>query len=213
VKHAVRQLLRTPAFTAIAVLMLATGIATTTTMFAIVDELMLKPGRAPGDDRVHHLGAGYGYLIQIPDYEMLVTNRPAGVTALAAFEDSSGDLAQIPGRAEYVRGWRVSGQYADVYAVRAELGRWISTDDNVGGEADPKVTSRGVTRTVVAGSLGADVAVISHRLWREWFHGARDVIERGTITLIVGSAASSASRHRDSRHGSTSGCRSAAADC
>ena len=74
-RYALRQLLRTPSFTAIAVLTLAVGIATNTTIFAIVDEIALKPARGSADDRVFQLrGSDYG--IQIPDYELLVAEPP-----------------------------------------------------------------------------------------------------------------------------------------
>jgi hypothetical protein len=147
-------------FTAIAVLTLATGIATTTTIFALVDELALKPARATSDRQIHRL-MGSGGLVQIPDYEIVAGNRPPGIEAVAAFDVAGGGLVQIPGRAERVVGWRVTGGYTDVHRVGARIGRWISDDDNAGGQQDPTVTFRGKAVPVVLGTLGQDVAVIS----------------------------------------------------
>jgi predicted permease len=174
---------RTPAFTAIAILTLAIGIATTTTFFAIVDELAFKPARGTGDESVFHLIAASGGAVQIPDYELLDANLPPGLSAIAAYDTGGGGLVQVPGRAERVIGWRVSGRYAEVHRVRAQAGRWIDGDDNAGGERDPAFVVRGVTVPIVRGTLGADVAVISDRLWREWFDAAPDVVDRGTITI------------------------------
>ena len=174
---ALRSLVRTPTFTAIAIPTLAIGIGTNTAIFAIVDQLAFKPARAASEN-VYNLAA-----IQIPDYETLVTNRPQVVSAIAAFESSVGRLLQIPGRAERVAGWRVTGGYADVHRVGTQAGRWINDADNVGGDLDPTIIVGGVARPFVLGQLGADVAVISDRIWREWFNAAPSVVGRGTIAL------------------------------
>jgi predicted permease len=175
-RFALRSLARTPTFTAVAILTLAVGIGTNTTIFAIVDELALKPARGRATDGVYHL-----FAIQIPDYETLAANPPEGVSAIAAFESVIG-LLQIPGRAARVVGARVSGGYANVHSVRAQVGRWINDADNIGGAVDPTLTRGGVTAPFVFGQLGADVCVISDRIWREWFGASRDVVGR-TITL------------------------------
>ena len=182
-RYAVRQLARTPVFTAIAVLTLAIGIATTTTIFALVDELAFKPARGPGDPQVHRLIAAPGGAVQVPDYELLAAEPPAGVLAIAAYDTGGGGLVQIPGRAERLLGWRISRKYAGVHRVRAQAGRWIDGDDNAGGQLDPAISLRGRSVPIVHGTLGADVAVISDRLWREWFDASLDVVDRGAITI------------------------------
>ena len=48
---------------------------------------------------------------------------------------------------------------------------------------DPKIAYGGATRHLMRGTLGSDVAVISDRLWREWFDSDRRVVENGTIML------------------------------
>ena len=159
---------------------LAVGIATNTAIFAIVDEIALKPARGPADPHVYYAtNARYG--VQIADYELLRANLPAGITAITPYDTFGGGLAQIPGRAERLQGWRVGGEYARVLAARAQVGRWIDNDDNAGGELDPSTRIGGISRMRVRGRLGTDVAVISDRLWREWFDGDRRVVERGTI--------------------------------
>ena len=148
-------------------LTLAVGIGTATTIFAIVDEVALKPSRVSRDPHVFGLVAsGDGYGIQMPDYALLNANPPEGMTAIAPFDTFGGGVAQIPGRAGYLSGWRVGGQYARVHNVRAQQGRWIDDNDNVGGATDPTLMFSGVMRQLVRGSLGADVVVISDRVWR-----------------------------------------------
>lgn len=175
-RFALRSLTRTPSFTAIAILTLAIGIGTNTAIFAIVDELLFRPERDTPPEGVYGLGE-----VQIPDYETLAANPPAGVSAIAAYDWSVG-LLQIPGRAERVEGRRVTGGYGPVTGVRAQVGRWISDDDNVGGVVDPLITRSGITQASVFGQLGMDVVVISDRIWREWFNASPDIVE-GTVTL------------------------------
>jgi predicted permease len=188
-RHALRSLVRTPSFAAIAILTLAIGIGTNTAIFALVDELAFKPAQAAGADGVYYLSP-----IQIPDYDTIVANKPDGVAAIAAVElYGGGGLLQIPGRAAHVRGSRISGSYADVEQVRPQVGRWINDDDNVGGVIDRPVTSRGITAPSVIGQLGADVVVISDRIWREWFDADRSAVGRSVTlnhrtTRIVGVA-------------------------
>src|ERR1700761_2552514 len=51
-KLAIRQLLKTPGFTATAVLMLAFGIGATTAIFSIVEGVLLRPLPFPNSDRI-----------------------------------------------------------------------------------------------------------------------------------------------------------------
>jgi predicted permease len=177
-RYALRALLRTPSFTAIAVLTLAVGIGTNTTIFAIVDELAFKPARSQSSADVFVLPE-----VQIPDYDILTAAKPSGIEAIAAFDGPLSGTLQIPGRAERVSVWRVTSGYAAVQHVRAQVGRWIDENDNVGGDLDPPYGIRGVTRPLVRGRLGAPVVVISDQIWREWFGAAPDVAQRGTVTL------------------------------
>src|SRR5262245_8433223 len=138
--------------------MLATGIASVTTMFAVVDKIIFEPVRAATHPNVYRIGS-----LQIPDFETLQSNLPEGVTAIAAYDrDWQQRLLQIPGRAERVGATRVSGGYARVMGVDAALGRWINDNDNAGGEQDPGTTADGRRIPTVRGQLGADVIVISH---------------------------------------------------
>lgn len=146
-------------------------------MFGIVEQMVFKPARASTHPGVYHAGA-----VQIPDFETLAADLPSGVVALATHEPNVG-LLQVPGRAERATVWRVSGGYADVFGVRPQAGRWINHDDNLSGEVDPKREVNGSRYPIVLGQLGADVVVISDRIWREWFRASRDVV--GTGTLLV----------------------------
>src|SRR4051812_13407875 len=51
-RYAVRQLLATPAFTTISVLIVAIGIGASTAMFGVVDAVVVKPLALPDADRL-----------------------------------------------------------------------------------------------------------------------------------------------------------------
>src|SRR6187401_1092547 len=155
-RYAIRALLRTPGFTAIAVLTLAIGIGTTTTIFAVVDELVFQRARSGDGPDVYVTSP-----LEIPDYETLSSAPPDGVAAIAAYERGLSGLLQMPGRAEFLATWQVTAGYAEVHRVRAQAGRWINDADNAGGVLDPSRTILGTPYPYVLGTMGSDVLVIS----------------------------------------------------
>jgi predicted permease len=171
VKHALRQLRRTPSFTALAVLTLALGIGATTAIFAIVDELNFKPISGTNLDDVYlaSVQAAPGRqlsALQKPDFRTLAAYPPPGIAAIAATPPGvQSRIMQIPGRAIHARGRQVSAGYADVFRLQPRQGRWITEEDN-------------------AGVNGADVVVISDRIWRDWFNARPDVAGHETVTFV-----------------------------
>jgi putative ABC transport system permease protein len=106
--------------------------------------------------------------------------RIAPALAEAGIDGAFSDLGGQPpvaavGRAEALRVEAVSGDYARVFELRPAAGRWIDIEDDEGD--------------------GRAVAVISARLWREWFAADEGAIDRQSIEIngarfqIVGAAA------------------------
>src|SRR5687768_7136755 len=164
-RYAVRQLLRTPSFTAAAVITLALGIGINTAFFAVVNAVVYRPMRSLQLEDVYQPAwsrRGQGYLA-LPHYRLLEAHPPEMVEAVDGQSlDFRDVIVHVPGRAERVQMLAVSGAHAQVFRVQPQVGRFISADD----DRDK-----------------APSAVISDRLWREWFGGDRSIIERANIRI------------------------------
>jgi predicted permease len=161
-RYGLRQIARNPGFTIIAVLTLALGIGANTAFFSIFNSLILRslPVREP--DSLALLSDGsWSYPIW-NEIRMRETELFAGTLAWSAqrFDLSAG------GQTEPVDGAYVSGRFFDVLGVSAVRGRMLTTTDDVGD-----------TGNATRGPDGP-VAVISHRLWRQRFGGANDIVGR-----------------------------------
>ncbi len=155
-RNGFRQIARNPGFTAIAVLTLALGIGANTALFSIFNSLILRPlpVRDPGSlARLTDGSWSYPIWTEIAAREAELFD---GTFAWSAqrFDLSAG------GQAEPVDGAYVSGRLFDVLGVTGIRGRMLSAADDSGAPAD------------------GPVAVISHRLWRQRFGGAHDVVGR-----------------------------------
>lgn len=160
VRYGVRFLRRSPGFSAAAVLSLALGIGANTAIFAIVDNLLLRPLPVANAQQLAQLTSeGDRPNFTNPMWEQW-RERTDLTAGLAAFSMNDFNLAET-GRTDRVRGLWVSGGFFDVLGVRPILGRGIAaTDDRRGGGPD-----------------GA-VVVLNEQFWRSRFHGDPSVIGR-----------------------------------
>jgi len=158
---ALRALARAPGFCLTAVLLVAIGIAASTTAFTLVDALFFRARQGVADARtlynVHPIStrdASFGGWSH-PDFRTLRGQlQPFGDTA--AFTGIEAGLKH-GGRSETLLLQLVSANFFELLGTRPALGRFfLAEEDDVPGRDA--------------------VAVISHRLWRNRFGGAPDVI-------------------------------------
>jgi predicted permease len=174
--YAVRRLLRTPGFTAVAVLSLALGIGANTAIFSVVNTVLLAkpPYEAPGDLVYLYTsdadgGSRYGTFSQ-PDV------RELAETSEGVFEGvvSNESFLAVAGRGEAARvtaGEAISPSAFETLGVGAHLGRTFSaSEDGVRG--------------------GSPVALLGHATWVRNYGADPDVLGRslrvnqGTFTVV-----------------------------
>ena len=179
VKHALRQLRRSPAFTLTAVLTLALGIGATTAIFTLVHAVLLRslPVSDPanllrvGDNEQCCLNSGlpdyqnpvYDWsLFSYRAYEQFRDHTP-GFASLAAFESNDRQMAvRRTGSGDSAQPWYgefVSGNSFETLGLRPYAGRLLQPSDDVKG--------------------AAPVAVISFQTWEQ---------ELGRDASIIGSS-------------------------
>jgi predicted permease len=155
-KFGLRLLGNNPGFTAVGVLTLALGIAASTTVFSWIDGLLLRP--FPGTANSAELAAAEMIMRDSPNGSLQFSwidardyrERMKLVSGFALYRDEAFGVGEGP-KAQAVWGELVSGEYFQVLGVRPYLGRVFAGDEN-------------------ADKLGAyPVAVISYRLWRNYF--------------------------------------------
>jgi predicted permease len=172
-KFALRRLRLSPGFAALAVLMLALGIGATTTVFTLLDAVLLRPPaqvREPGRTVAVYTSDFSGPRFGYTSYPDLVDFR-AGTSGVVELAGHMMQPFSVSTGAESFRavGELVTANYFSVLGVEPAHGRLVRE-----------------------GGTDSDI-VISHGLWERRFGAARDVIGRtlrvsGRTFTIVGVA-------------------------
>ncbi|MEK6281434.1 MAG: ABC transporter permease [Acidobacteriota bacterium] len=167
IRYGLRNLLKRPGSTAIAVITLALGIGANAAIFSFVNGLLLRP--LAGVERPDRLvgiytsdySSGLYGTSSYPDY--LDFRRQADAFAdLAAYERAVLNLAGSDG-SERLRGASVTSNYFDVLGVGTRVGRTLRSEDDPHQDTNPGV-------------------VISHALWQRRFGADQGVVGQ-PITL------------------------------
>ena len=168
-KHAVRQLVRYPVFSLVAVLSMAIGIGATTAIFTVFDAALLQPLSSPEAHRLVLLSPerrGEGFVIFNPVYESL-RDEQRTLAGMAAVDDSPYLKVRFDGEAlpAYARGSLVSGSYFPVLGVAPLMGRTIvAQDDEPIGTAGASECAAVVSHDLWTRRLGADPSVLGRRI-------------------------------------------------
>ena len=174
IRYGVRQLVKHPAFTIIAVLTLALGIGANTAIFSVVNAVLLKPLPFPEPDELVAVGgvdltetASPPRLssMSYPDF-FDFREQNQSFSSIAVYRDRS--LALVDDKeAQSVRGQKVSGEFFDVLGVRPTLGRGFTRADEQPG-----------------GGPGGFKVVLGYTFWQSHFNRAEDAI--GRVLMLDG---------------------------
>ncbi len=163
VRHAIRQLARSPGFTAVAVLTLALGLGLNAAMFNIVNSLVLHPVGFPDADQLFRLtnaDPGQQFFGHRPAHFLQLRREGADFARFACDRPWSFTLAAPGQPAEVIAGLRASAGFFQVLGAPLELGREFLPEEDAPGRNRVVILSDQFWRT----RFGADPQVIGRKL-------------------------------------------------
>jgi predicted permease len=169
-RYALRQLLKAPGFSAVAIATMAIAIGANTALFSVLNAVVLRPIDYPRPDelvRIWDVNPARNIefpAVSLPRYEYFrdhaTTLSSVALTVGNAVTLTSGD------EAEQVPNLMATSNFFPTLGLHPQLGRFFNSDEDRDG--------------------GPNVTLISDRLWQTRFGGRTDVIGR-PITLDGGS--------------------------
>jgi len=192
IRYALRQLGKSPAFTATVIVTLALGIGANTAVFTLFDQALLRmlPVERPKElVRFDWSGGFSGSMssfggntpdshpyFSYPMYKDLRDHNQVFSGMLAADKTQVG--VSWHNQAEAQDGEIVTGNYFQMLGLKPALGRLLTPQDDTARNANP-------------------VLVLSYNYWKTRFAASRDVVDQ-TVLITVTASPSSASRRRTS---------------
>ncbi len=166
-----RLLRKSPVFTSVAVLTLALGVGANTSVFSMINGLLLRPLGVPHADELTVLRFGDGgpdpeYDFSTPYFRALEEKRDIFANVFAY----NPDVLQVRGPSgnENVSGALVSGQFFQALETPPLLGRYLTTEDDRKG-----------------GSPSGFAVTISESFWEKWFDRDPNVVGRKLVIANV----------------------------
>src|SRR4051795_9796853 len=166
-KYALRMLLKTPAFTFIAVITLALGIGANSAIFSVIDTVLLRPLAFPKSDELVMIWSNNlksepngRYTSSFPNFHDY-REQSRSFAAMAAYT-GAGTVLTGAGEAKELNGVATDGDFFDVLGVKPMLGRGYTAEES---------------------KVGApNVVVLGHSTWQRAF-GSNPVIVGQQVLL------------------------------
>src|ERR1043165_9187126 len=166
VRYAVRNLLRRPGFTIVAVITLALGIGANTAIFSAINALLLKPLQFPELDRVVAIwekqpsaGVLHNEVSMANYLDWQAQNKSFQQLAVYRWWNANLTGGDSPERAQ---GFLVSANFLDALGVKPIIGRNFLPEENQPGKDA--------------------VAILTYSLWQRRFGGDPNIVNK-TITI------------------------------
>jgi len=161
ISFSLRQLRRDRVFTTVAVVTLALGIGATTTLFTVLDAVVLRPLPFPDPDRLIDIATTWQEepgAISVGNY-LVIKERARVFEAIAARSGATFNLTG-GGDPERVQGAHVTASYFQVFGMSPEFGRFFTADEDAPGKARVAVLSHGL----FSRRFGSDPGVIGRTI-------------------------------------------------
>jgi ABC-type antimicrobial peptide transport system permease subunit len=165
IRYGLRSLAKRPSFTAIAIVTLALGIGASTSIFSVVDAVLLRPLPYPHAEEIVQLREVNEKGTKIPFTEPNFVDLRSRNRTLEALAQYSGQLTTVTGASEPVR--------VLTYVVSADFFRVLGTKALVGRTFLPEEQKPG----------GAPVAVVSYGFWQRLL-GAKSDLTGTTLRVM-----------------------------
>jgi putative ABC transport system permease protein len=159
-RYALRQMMRSPGFTLVAVITLALGIGATTAVFSVVDQVLLHPLAYPDSDRIVKLAETYKGVAGDDASPANYLDWVAQNSVFAEMAASRGWPANLSAgdRPERVKGTMVTPSFFALFGINPILGRGLAENDAHAGNDH--------------------VVVLGYGLWQRYFGGDRGIVGR-----------------------------------
>ena len=158
-RYGLRQLRRSPGFTAAAIITLALGIGANAAIFSFVDALMLRPLPYPQPSRIVHLSWKFPTRVNPdlsePEFKFW-RDHSKSFTSLAGISGEQGMEIHAGTQTGWVKALWVTDGFFRTFGVQPILGRGF------------------VRKETESGAPGA--AVLTNSLWRDFFHSNPNII-------------------------------------
>src|SRR5689334_3721471 len=174
VRFAVRLLAKRPGFAAVAILTLALGIGAATSIFTVVEAVLLRPLPFPDPDRLVQLQirGSDGDLYPLPDTDFVAwRERHEAFASVAAYDSGVGLALTGDGESERIVAVNATDRFFSTLGASPLIGRTF----------DEGADRPGAPRSIV----------LSYAFWQRRFHGdpavvGRSILLEGTSHVIVG---------------------------
>ena len=157
-KYALRMLMKTPAFTIIAVLTLALGIGANSAIFSVIDTVLLRPLAFKNPDQLVMIWGNSTsepngkYTDSFPDF-FDYRGQSQSFSAMAAYTGAGTVLTGV-GDAQELDGVAVDGDFFEVLGVQPLLGRGFTAEEAKNGAPNVVVLGHGLWQRAFASNPG-----------------------------------------------------------
>src|SRR3954447_10946249 len=158
IRYALRQLYRSKAFAAVAILTLALGIGANTAIFSVIDSILLEPLPFPHQDRLMQLAAGTDYYNYPKGWIREYQRRAHTFAGISGYSQNVEYNVTGGGTTGRAFGSTVDANLFDTLGVRPAMGRFFSPTEETDGQDR--------------------VIVLSNGFWKEQFGGDPSIVGR-----------------------------------